>query len=101
MLNQEFNQGKQGGKAKQLDLRDEFAIGLSEDGLKRLLEEDFKDAEAVFTRRQHEVRTLPSVPGSWVGAQRHSFFLTASRMVIPQDPSTDHAHNARFLHVCS
>ena len=62
MLNQEFKQGKQGGKAKQLDLRDEFAIGVSEDGLKRLLEEDFKDAEAVFTRRQHEVRTLPSRP---------------------------------------
>ena len=34
-----------------------------------------------------------SVPGSWAGVRRLfnlSLFLTASRMVLPQDPSTDH-----------
>ena len=35
---------------------------------------------------------IRSVLGSWVGVRRlfhHSLFLTASRMVLPQDPSTD------------
>ena len=41
--------------------------------------------DAYFTR---------SVLGYWVGVRRpfhHSLFLTAPRMVLPQDPSTDHS----------
>ena len=43
-----------------------------------------------------------SVPGSWVGVRRPfhlSLFLTASRMVLPQDPSTD-PKCLRSLHGC-
>ena len=49
--------------------------------------------ESGVERERELVVTLVSVLGSWVGVRRPfhlSLFLTASRMVLPQDPSTDH-----------
>ena len=57
----------------------------------RLLQEHFKSGPWAKARRKGARYPRP-VLGSWVGVRRifHlSLFLTASRMVLPQDPSTD------------
>ena len=62
----------------------------NDDALHSKAADDLTHAHDPPTQAQHWYATL--VLGSWVGVRRlfhRSLFLTASRLALPQDPSTD------------